>query len=812
MDKAKDIIKKILPHLVPFLIYFIIVSIYFFPLYEGKTLVQSDNVQLAGTLSELNEYRDMGEEIHWSNVQFSGMPLQNGSLKNHFSINKSIFFWLPQPVVIMLWLYLGFYILMITLGVNNWLSGIAALAFAFSSFNIISIEVGHDNKVYAIAFMAPVLAGAILAYSRKYLQSLLLTTVLLGFHIYYYHIQISYYLLIMLIVYAIIMAWDLVKAGQFNTFIKGSVILLIAAFLAVGGNIPRLWKVYEYGQASNRGGSELTSSSVDSNRSSSSGLDIDYALNWSNGVAEIFTIMIPYFHGGASGEELEDDSKMAQVLRTNGMGENQINSVLSRVPLYWGDQPFTQGAIYFGILIVGLFAVSLFVLDRKLLVWGLVLVVISLLLSMGKNALWFSELFFYNVPLYNKFRSVTMIIAIPQLIFPMFGFMALDKIVSGGLKAGDIKKILMRSLIIVSGLLLFWLIFKKAFFDFEGAHDGSYGYPGWLLNALIDDRISLFNADIFRGLALLAAVSVAFWFWFVGKLSRSQFYIVFLILIIIDLLPVDRRYLGHDDFVVNRSSAMQQIPITPADQTILQDESYYRVFNTTRNITGDGLTSYHHFSVGGYSAIKLQRYQEVIEGYISKGHRGVLSMLNSKYFIVNGSENQPQAQRNNQALGNAWLVKSITEVNDANEEFNALESVNIGDEAVYDKRFSGYLQGTNGSFAGSGRIGLMDYHPEVLKYQFESSNDEFAVFSEIYYQPGWQAYLDGEEVEHIRVNYLLRGLKIPAGNHEIVFEYDPPSIKFGIPIQTGSFILIAIMILATTIFTLRSKNSLTDKD
>ncbi len=777
MQNINTLIKGVLPHLIPFLVFFAVVSVYFFPLYEGKSLVQSDNIQLQGTMSEYKEYSLSGEDIGWSNAQFSGMPLQTGSPTNFFRWCKSIFSWLPQPIVMMIWLYLGFYVLMIVMKVKPWVAGIASMAYAFSSFNIVSIEVGHDNKVYAMAFMAPVLAGAILAYRRQLLVSLVVTSIFLGFHIYFGHIQISYYLLIMLLGYAIKEFIYAIRAKEIPDFIKGSAILLLAAFLAVGGNIVKLWKIYEYSGVSNRGGSELvTEATVGS--PSQSGLDLDYALNWSSGGMELFTIMIPYFHGGASGESLDSKSSMGEAMQRNGVPNQQIGAILTNVPTYWGDQPFTQGPIYFGIIVVFLFLISLFILPKSLVAWGMTLVILSFLLAMGKNALWFSELFFYNVPLYNKFRSVTMIVAIPQLIFPFFGFVALNQLLEKTTISPIHKKVVLRALGICGSLLVLFFLFKNVFFDFQGLNDGAYRFPDWLLVALREDRIALFNGDIFRGFLFLSFVVALGWFWSTNRLTTSRFVLVFGVIILLDLVLVDRRYLGGDDFQMTRSSNLQMLQPSSADLSIQQDPEYYRVFNTTRGVTSDGITSNHHFSISGYSAIKIQRYQEVIDRYISQGSIPVLSMLNAKYFIVAGQNNDVQARVNSNALGSAWLVESVQMVENANEEIDALGNVDLRTRVIVDERFGSYLDGET-SFGNQGNVRLEDYHPERMTYSVNTTESGFIVFSEIFYQTGWQAYLDNEPVDHIRVNYILRGLKTPAGEHEIRFEYEPGSARYG---------------------------------
>lgn len=782
--------KKGLQHLIPIVLFLAITSVFFAPLYSGKTLVQSDNIQLTGVNKEVAEYREKGEPVRWNSREFSGVPLQTSSEYNPFGLLNRILYYgiFPKAVMMVFTLFLGFYLLSLVMGVSKWMSAIGAFAFAFSTFNIISIEAGHDNKVLAIAFMAPVLAGIILAYRGQFLKGGVITLLAAGFQLYYGHIQITYYLLIMVLAYLVVVVYEVFHTKKWKEFIKASGVLALMTVVAFGCNFGKLYSTLEYSDYSTRGGSELTAAQGE--KASSDGLDKDYALQWSNGVLETFTVMFPYFHGGATGESLDNDSQTHEALTARGVDRQTINNVVNNLPLYWGDQPFTAGPIYFGVVVILFFILSLTVVRGPFKWWGIVLTVLSLMLAMGRNLEWFTDLFFYYVPLYNKFRSVTMIVSIAQLIVPLFAVIAADRIISA---QGSIpNKVLFRTLIIIGGIGVFFLLFKGAFFDFSGPNDSRYGFPEWLINAIVQDRKSLFTSDILRGLFLVALVGAGIWLYQTGRLKTPHFIIGLGVLIFMDLWLVNKRYLDADDFKTERRMKEQAFTPSGASQRILQDEGYFRVLNVTGNPFADGITSYHHYSIGGYSAIKMQRYQELYDHHLSAMNRKVLNMLNTRYIIANGQNNQPIAQQNPEALGNVWLVEELIVVGTADEELAGLSDFEPATQAIVDDRFTGVLSEKR-QFIGTGSITLEKYHPEEMVYRFESSDRQFAVFSEIYYKPGWQAYLDGQEVAHVRVNYVLRGMEIPAGTHEIIFKYEPLSSGAGNKIILASTVILLLL-------------------
>jgi hypothetical protein len=779
-------------HALPLVLVFVLVSIYFAPLYSGKRLVQSDDIQLKGVSSEYTAYLEKGERVRWNNREFSGIPLLSDTKYNPFYFLNTILYGdiVPKAVMMVFSLFVGFYTLLQVFGISKWMSSIGSFAFAFSSFNILSLEAGHDNKVLAIAFMAPVLAGIVLAYRGKLWSGGLLTFLSAGFQLLFGHVQITYYLLIIVLAYLVCVVIETLKTKNWTLFLKASSVLIVASLLALGCNFVKLYTIKEYGKYSTRGGSELNTAGK--SEKEKNGLDKDYALAWSNGKSETFTIIFPYFHGGASGEELSKDSNTYRALSSRNVDQQTIESVTKNIPLYWGTQPFTAGPVYFGIILCFAFLLSLFVLKDSLKWWGIALCLLSFLLAMGKNLEWFTDLFFYNFPLYNKFRSVTMILSIAQLVIPLLGMLALQKVMTDKAPKQYEKPVLISAGILLA-LGIFFLMFKGAFFDFTAENDTKYGFPDWLVRAIVDDRADKFNADIFRGILFLLLAVGALLLYLRGILKLNHVLIAIGLLVLIDLWSVDKRYLGKEDFQ-NESRLMRQVfQPTPADEQIMKDKSYFRVFNLTRNPFSDGVTSYFHYSVGGYNAVKLQRYQDLIDQHLSQMTRPVINMLNVKYFIGSDNNKQVGVQQNPDALGNSWLVKDLIVVKNADEEIAKLKDFDPASTATVDDDFTSKLSKT-GSFTGSGKIALTSYHPENMKYSFESAEAQFAIFSEIFYEPGWQAYVDGQKANHVRVNYVLRGMEIPAGKHEIVFKYEPYSSVTGNYIVIGSSVLSLLFI------------------
>ncbi len=807
---TSSILKRLAPHLAAHLAFILILSIYYAPVFSGKKLIQNDAIQSAGFLKESTEYHEKtGEEILWTNSMFSGMPSWRGYTNNiikhyHYASIKYI----AVPILLGYLAFLGFYILLLSIGADYWLSFIGSAAFAFSSFNIISIEAGHLNKVFDMALMAPVIAGIILVYNKKYWLGAAITALFLSIHIFYAHFQITYYLIITILFLGVYELIRNVRRKTIPHYITASLILAMSAAIAVGPNISQLWATQVYSKNTQRGGSELTLNK-DKN---SKGLGKDYTFAWSNGKLETMTVFIPYFYGGSSSENLNQNSETYKALIDNNVPKNEAKSYVKNIPLYWGDQPFTSGPVYFGAVIVFLFILGLFLLKDGMKWWVLSVTILAFLLSWGKNLEFFNDIFYYNFPLYNKFRSVTMTLAIAQLTVPFLAIAVLVKIVNQEITYPDFLKGLKWSTIICGGTALLFGILGGTFFDFTAEGDEALAkqVPQWMMDAIYSDRAGKLRSDSFRSLFFVLAAAGVLWAFATEKIKPVVFYIGFSALVIFDLVLVDKRYLNFDTFKPARNLERDAFALTDADDMILRDkDTYYRVANFSKNIFNDATTSYHHKSIGGYSAIKLGRYQDLIEHQLSKNNIAVYSMLNTKYFIVpDQKNNQPLVQRNPEAMGNAWFVDSLILVETPDQEMQALDSTDLRSVAILKNEFKEGVAGLQLIKDPSASINLTVYHPNRLTYQSKTNAEQLAVFSEIYYQPGWNAYIDGKLTPHFRANYVLRALRIPAGEHTIEFKFEPEHYFTGEKISLiGSILFVVFLLTAIVMILLQEKKT-----
>ncbi|WP_018344806.1 YfhO family protein [Cytophaga aurantiaca] len=784
--------KSILPHLLVHVLFIGVLVIFYAPITKGKKLSQNDVVQSGGALQEAAEYtKKGGEEILWSNSSFSGMPVWRGYSANLISyVQTSVLAVMPVLVYMSYLAFLGFYVLALTLGANALIALLVSAAFALTSFNIVSIEAGHINKVLAMATMAPIVAGVILIYDKKYWIGSFVTALFLGLHIYHAHYQISYYLLITLLFYVGYKIYQVIREKSYKDFIIGSAILVGVAIISILPNISSLITNYEYSKSTTRGGSELTTA-----KKEGGGLDKEYAMSWSNGITEIFTMYIPYFNGGASGEELDQNSASYKALVAN-VDRAQAKQFIKRMPLYWGDQPFTSGPVYFGAIVIFLFTLAMFLVkDTSKWIW-LAIAVFAFMMSWGKNIEWFSDLLFYHFPLYNKFRSVTMAVSIAQFVFPLLACVALVKVVQPDLEREDAQKALVKAFAVCGGFALLMIATGTMWFDFTSENDGQSQFPEWLLEAIKEDRISKFRSDAIRSLFFVTAAAALVWAIIKQKIEIKYALIGLTVLVIIDLFVVDKRYLNEDDFVKAKGNVIAKaIPKTSQDEQILEDKDYYRVLNLTKSPFNDATTSFYHKSIGGYSAIKLSRYQDLIENQISKNNIEVMNMLNTRYIIAAPRQEggEPVVQRNPSAYGNAWFVQETKIVKNADEDMKALDSIAPASEAFIDVRFAPVAK--HYTVDSSSYIKLTEYHPNHLKYESNAATEQFAVFSEVYYQPGWNAYVDGKLTPHVRVDYILRGMELPAGKHEILFKFEPAHyIQSEKIAYVGSLLWIALLL------------------
>lgn len=777
-------LKKWLPHGFALSILLLIAFIYCFPVFEGKVISQHDVATAKGMQKELIDYnKSTGKYSLWTNSMFGGMPAyQIGGTgapdNNIFSFfSKIVRFSLPEYSVEIFFLYfLGMYVLGMVLGLSPWLAFLGSIAFGFSSYQVIIIVAGHVNKALAVAIIPIIFAGVITMYKRNYLWGILLTLFGLGLQLRFNHVQMTYYMGMMILIYVLVEFYQHIFQKRIKQFIIASSLILLSMGVSIVPNISNLWLTQDYTKDTQRGVSELRKETKTANK----GLDKEYALRWSLGKAESITLLIPNAYGGASGSELSEKGPVFAALLDNGVPRNQAKQLIKQMPTYWGDQPGTSGPVYFGAIICLLFLFSLIIIEKKQRIWIVTAFVITLMLSWGRNWMWFTDLFFDYFPMYNKFRSVTSILVVTSFAVVLAVLLGLKQVFSEGIDRKALLKKLQIAFYIAGGVTAFMWLLGSGFFSFSAEYDSqlvSSGYPAWLIEALVDERRMMFKADAFRSLAFILLGAGSIWLYLQNKLSQTWTLTALITLILVDLWAVDQRYLNADSFT-NRKEAREFQP-TQADLDILRDiDPNFRVFNLTNDPFNESRTSYFHKSIGGYHAAKLMRYQELISEHIGKNNMQVLNMLNTKYFIVPDQNRQPIAQLNPGALGNAWFVKYLQVVEDAPAEIKALSDFEPSEVAVLDKRFVekiGNMEKLITDSLDGSSIRLTSYAPDELHYSALAGKDLFAVFSEIYYNSGkgWNAYLDGKRVEHVRVNYVLRGLVVPKGQHEIVFKFEP---------------------------------------
>ena len=773
-----NLIQKAIPHFIAIIILLVACAAYFSPQLQGKVPQQSDIIQYRGMAQEAKSfYERTGEQTLWTNSMFGGMPtyqINTVSAGNNLKVLDRLgSLFIKPPIGRFFAAMVGFYILMVVLGANSWLAIIGAIAFGFTTNTLILYEAGHETKVKAIAYLPLVTAGLLLAFRRRYLLGGILFAVGLGLDIMANHVQMTYYFFITLIIFGIAQMVYSIQRNELAHFGKAAGALLIGGLLAIGSAASNLWITYEYAKDTMRGEPILETVGEPSSSSETDGLEWNYAMMWSNGAVDLFAAFIPGVAGGGSQEPVGPNSAIVKDLQSKGA---RLPANFS-APLYWGDLPFTSGPSYFGAVMFFFFLMGLFLVKGPVKWWIGLGTLLTLMLSMGKNLEGFNRLFFDYFPLYNKFRTPNSILSVTAFLVPTLGILALHKIVNNKVS----KEEALRSLKIAGGIAgaicLFFALMGPSFFDFTSGQDQRYAQAGYDVNAIIADRKALMRSDAFRTLILVLLSGGLLWAYLQEKVKLNLLLIGLAALVIFDQWTVGRRYLNSDIFV-SKSQYEANFQPSPADQQILQDpDPNYRVFDATVSTFQSSKASYFHKSIGGYHAAKLQRFQDIIDRHLSQNNQRVLDMLNARYFIVSGQDGQPAVRRNPNALGNAWFVDNVRMVNTANEEIDALNEIDPATEAVAHKEFSSYLSGFTPSKDGA--ISLTAYAPNHLTYQSNAGSEQFAVFSEIWYNKGWQAYIDGNPVEHIRVNYILRGLRVPAGQHTIEFKFEPRAFAMG---------------------------------
>lgn len=798
------IINRFYPHALAILGFVIISVLYFYPVLQGKQIFQSDIVQYTGMAKEQNDFRATDNvEPFWTNSAFGGMPTyQLGAKYPHDYIGAidDVLRFLPRPADYLFLYFLGFYGLMLVLKVDPLKAFFGALAFGLSTYLIIILGVGHNAKAHAIAYMPMVIAGFILVFQKKYILGGLVTLLASALEINANHFQMTYYLLIFLLILSAYYSYQFLKDKNYKGLLYSIGILGVAGVFAIGTNATNLLATAEYADFSTRGKSELTYNPDGSTNSNSSALTYDYITEYSYGIAESFNLIAPRLFGGSNNEAVGKDSNMYEFMISQGVPEDQATDFVSGMPTYWGDQPIVAAPAYIGVVVFFLAIMALFIDKRKIKYVFLSGAAVALVLSWGKNFPLVTDFFIDFVPMYNKFRAVSSIQVILELCFPVLAIMGLQSFFTLDKKLQ--WKALYETTILGLGIFLI-LFFSKSMFSFSGGSDAYFqeNYGPEFVNALKQDRMSLYSADLLRSSFFIIVVSGVLWLSMKEKVAQNTAIIIVGLLMVSDLFFVDKNYVSAKDFV-RGSQVEAPFQETPSDAEILKDTSHYRVFEVSGNLSS-ARASYFHKSIGGYSAVKPRRMQQLFDYQIANNNMEVLNMLDVKYVIQTDKTGKEFPTSNPKANGNAWFVSQVKLVNSADEEMKALKGLDSKNVALVN---SNDFKIKNTAFAkdNSARIILETYKPNYLKYVSNNANEGLAVFSEMYYGKGWNAYIDGKSVDHIRVDYVLRGLNIPAGKHTIEFKFEPQVIKTGSMITLISSIGM-LLLLAGGIYFERKK-------
>lgn len=805
-------LKRILPFLAPILLILAVNFLYFSPALSGKRLQQDDIMMGYAKGKEIRDYREnKGEEPLWTNSMFSGMPAFQISTKypgNVLSYFQNALSWIggkASSIYIIFLLMFGMYLLLAAEGVNPWLAAVGAIAFGFSAFFIISFGAGHNAKVRAAAYISPTLMGILLTLRGKRLAGFALTALFVGLSVYANHLQITYYQFLLILVLIISEGVYSFKEKKLPGFIRSGLILLAAALIGIGPNIGNLWSTYSYTQETMRGGS----SELSQKKESKGGLSFDYAMSWSYSPSETMNLIIPMYTGGGMAEDYSETETYQSI---EGMLKRQMSPAqaadqanrFSGSIFYWGEESLVNGGYYIGASVFMLFILSLLVIDKRNRTWIIAAIILSILLAWGRHFESLNRFLFENLPIYNKFRVPSMTLVITFVLVPYAAFLGVQKWIDGSMSQEEKKKILLKAGYIAGGFLVLFGLILPNMMSFDGLRDQQLAQQGIDIDQLIADRKSVLISSAGRSITFAAAAWAMLWFFLKGQLKLKFLAPALGLVVVADLWLFDKQHLDNDDFL-NARDFEQIYAASAADQQILQDtDIHYRVFNTSVSPTSDSYTSYHHKSVGGYHGAKLIRYQDLIENQISKNNIDVLSMLNTKY-LIGERQGQEIAQRNPEALGNAWFVERIKWVPNADAEMLALNAdvFDPANEAVIDERYRSYATGIGQNRNGAS-ISLKSYDPKKMVYTANNptGTDLLAVFSEIYYEGvdhDWKVAIDGKPVEHIRVNYLLRAMKVPAGNSEIVFTFEPKSYMMGEQIDKV-FSLIMLIGLGAALF------------
>ena len=769
--------------------------LYFHPVLKGKKISQSDITQFQGMAKEINDYRaDKNAEPYWTGASFSGMPAYQISAyyPNDFVrvIDKTLRF-LPRPADYTFLYFLSFFVLMMALKVDWRLATLGSLAFGFSTYLIIIFIPGHNAKAHAIAYMPLVLAGVLWVFRKKYVLGFIVTGFAMALEIYVNHIQMTYYLGFCLLILGIVELIHAIKNDELTVFIKKAAVIISAVVLGIGANSSRIMAMKEYADFSTRGKSELTINADRTEKKQTTGLDKSYITEYSYAKLETFNLFIPRYMGGGTFEELSEDSNFYKLIEKRA-GKKVADDYSKQVLTYWGDQTIIEAPAYIGAVIFFLFFLGIFLVKGKLKQWLVAATVFSILLSWGRNFDVITNFFIDYIPLYNKFRAVSSIQVIAELCVPILAILALRDLFSKEINNVKKRKALEKAVFTFGGVIVLGFLLAHVFSTFEGIRDNNYKDLVGLIDAVIADRKAMLLSDTIRSLVLVILTGGILWLFLKDKLKKNLVIVGLGVLVLFDLISVDKRYVNQEDFT-NSRRVNKPFVASNVDKQILQDTTHFRVGNFVGNPMQDGTTSYFHQSIGGYHAAKMGRYSELFEYQIAKNNMQVLNMLNTKYFIIADNKGEKQAQLNPYANGNAWFVNEIKLVDSANKEMMALDSLQTKFEAVIDIRQLDQTINLTFDKDSTATIGLKKYDVTELTYESKTNKKQFAVFSEIFYKDGWNAYVDGQLIPHYRVNYVLRGMIVPGGNHTITFKFEPKVIQKGGLISLISYIILILV-------------------
>ena len=820
--------KNILSIIAAIIAFAVITLVYFSPILEGKRIKQHDIEMHLGMSQEITDFREAtGEQTLWTNAPFGGMPAWNISVQPKGNLTNPIYKGLnlgfPHPIGSVFICMLGFFVLLLVLDCGFWISFVGAIAYGFTSYLFIIIGAGHNAKAMAMAYMAPVIAGVLLTYKGKYLWGWLLTAFALAFEVRTNHLQITYYLALIIVILVIAELISDLKNKKLGHFIKASIGLAVAAIIGILTCSTALYGNYEFGKETTRGKPVLTRNEDNQTK----GLDRDYITQWSYGKGETWSLLIPNAKGGASAYIGKKNPALDKA-------DRQFRESIAQSSAYWGDQPGTSGPVYVGAIVVFLFVLGALTVKGKLKWALLIATLLSILLSWGKNFMGFTNFFLDYIPGYDKFRAVSMTLVIAEVTMPVLGFLGLAEIAKSPDSFKQNLKKFYIALGITAGICLVFYLAPKAFFSFLSQGEAeqfasmSRGKDGALYanfaTQLEDVRVAIFRKDALRSLLFILLSAVPIFLFGKGKLKAAPAFAILAALVLVDMFPIDKRYLNNDKFI-SKSQYSKPFTASVADKAILDDKALdFRVADLTKDMFNDASTCYFHKSLGGYSGAKLRRYQDVITQYLGSelnqlrgsktandmmqtlSQQKVINMLNTKYLIYNPNS---QPMPNPFAFGNGWIVRDIRWVDTPNEEIDAIATSDLQNIAILNKEFVqtvGNYQLTDSILP---EITLTEYQPNKLTYNFSSVStgstaaNYLVVFSEIWTEKGWKMTIDGQESPLLRANYLLRCALIPSGEHQIVMEYAPKAWKMGNTVAFVSSLVMLLGLIAALVFTFK---------